>query len=308
MDVCDQGGKPTTVDIHPTEAELAIVGSVQCPICRKQMRNKGVLNVHLKSHGSQLNRVKVKGEVARYFCPVLTCTKHSLASYRRLSQLKEHYANTHATKTHGCGRCGKFFGLESSCKRHQARCGVRLQCGCGKEFTSREGLSKHIKKSGHVVAVSVPQIAELTPHLCPTTTSSSTSTATAAPSLEALLGDFPDCMGVAQAAALPIGCQPSTMVEVGAQTLMVGDEFEAGTALVALTPLSIPIPMPAERSGSQAAAACQTPFEWTFDPIEDPLPFGAEFGESWAQTDFTFSINPFSESATQTQMTNPLPD
>lgn len=68
----------------------------------------GVLNVHLKSHGSQLNRVKVKGEVARYFCPVLTCTKHSLASYRRLSQLK--VTGTTSTPRSlvlllGCGPC-----------------------------------------------------------------------------------------------------------------------------------------------------------------------------------------------------------
>lgn len=78
---------------------------------------------------------------------------------------------------------------------------------------------------------------------------------------------------------------------------MIGDEFEAGTALVALTPLPVAGPIEDGHSSSKMVAACQTPFEWALNAIESPLPFDAE---SWAQTDFTFSLSPFSESATQT--------
>eukprot|EP00041_Stephanoeca_diplocostata_P010973 m.175575 g.175575 ORF g.175575 m.175575 type:complete len:422 (-) comp18361_c0_seq2:20-1285(-) len=134
-------------DVRPSPAELEIVGNVSCSICGKRLRNSGVLNVHLRTHGAALPKTSTVKNV-RYFCPVKSCSRFS-KPYTRLAQLKEHYGSCHAPKLFKCSRCGKAFGMISAGRRHEATCGVKYKCDCGKLFESVDSRNKHAKKAGH---------------------------------------------------------------------------------------------------------------------------------------------------------------
>ena len=221
--------------------------------------------------------------------------------------VQEHWGSQHAPKQHECVRCGKAFGVDSQRLRHESRCGILLRCACGKAFASSEGRAKHMKKNGHVPAVGTQPERDTFPE-----SRSGTAKWTRASVKTGVGGKHVD-KGAPSSSVRHLQQQPRHQVEAGAQTLMVGEEFEAGMSLISLAPLPSLALMSSSESATDAsrhktAAACQTPFEWVDDAIGSSLPPLDDVlipVEGWAQTDFTWGAvgggySSISESATQT--------
>jgi hypothetical protein len=225
---------------------------------------------------------------------------------------KEHWGTRHAPKSHECKKCRKTFGVESQRIRHEARCGIRLSCACGKIFATSEGLAKHIKKSGH--RASETQDSKNTAH-----SSAGRADQSAAAAVGRRVGEGGLLAPAGGPARGPPQLQPRTprglQVEAGAQTLCLGDEFEAGISLISLAPSGAAAFASSHdlvtSTRERAAAACQTPFEWAGDDALGVNPL-AHFDdalipvEGWAQTDFSWAVGFSIESATQTHPTDGL--
>lgn len=147
----------TAIALRPSIEELTRIGTVRCEVCGKQLQNSGMLTIHrrqhgghasLKAHARQSSQTAAQKKIMNFFCPVSDCVRHSLAKapYRRMSQLKEHYNSTHAPKRYECSKCSKGFGLLSACARHEKTCGKTYNCYlCGQIFTSTKARIAHVR-------------------------------------------------------------------------------------------------------------------------------------------------------------------
>lgn len=57
----------------------------------------------------------------------------------------------HGEKKFSCKICGKKFGRNDACIRHEKACGKVFPCSCGCPFNSRTSMLTHAKRNGHTV-------------------------------------------------------------------------------------------------------------------------------------------------------------
>ena len=66
----------------------------------------------------------------------------------------QHYHTVHGSKEYCCQKCGKKFGLQDVCNRHEAECGKEFSCEtCGEKFQTKNAHYKHAVRKKHVLPV-----------------------------------------------------------------------------------------------------------------------------------------------------------
>ncbi len=105
-----------------------------CDICGQVLRDRPALNLHLKIHTGEKNKI----------CSF--CGKTFLRSYN----LKAHVAHTHQTeRPYLCNQCGSAYAFKYELNRHMQKHGeARFVCDtCGTSFCERFKWIKHVKRA-----------------------------------------------------------------------------------------------------------------------------------------------------------------
>ncbi|XP_059164401.1 uncharacterized protein LOC131947266 isoform X2 [Physella acuta] len=158
--------------IVPNPEELYISNrrnqsSVKCTEngCGYIAGNHSLLGVHrAKTHKY---KIVPDGLIHHFHCPVSDCIYNSQSQRycKSLEILRTHYMKMHSEKKFSCKKCGKSFGLERDCQRHEKECGDTFTCpDCEKTYTNRSALIRHCDCNGHRKPNSLTRIKPVKEH------------------------------------------------------------------------------------------------------------------------------------------------